>query len=82
MTAYIHNLLVSLDQLCNAVLGGWPDETMSSRFWRWHVDGVRSWPCRCLDNVAAWLGDKDHCRTSYESERTRRQLPPELRAPL
>lgn len=82
MTAYIHNLLVGLDQLCNALMGGWPDETLSSRFWRWHVDGVRSWPYRCLDRVAAWLGDKDHCRTSYESEQTRRQLPPELRAPL
>lgn len=63
MTAYIHNLLVSLDQLCNALMGGWPDETLSSRFWRWHVDGVRSWPCLCLDKVATWLGDKDHCRT-------------------
>lgn len=79
MAPYFHNLLVSLDQLCNAFMGGWPDETLSSRFWRWHTDGVRSWPCRCLDRVAAWLGDKDHCRTSYESERTRRQFPPELR---
>lgn len=60
----------------------WADETLSSRCWRWHKDGVRSWPCRCLDKMAAWLGDKDHCRTSYESERTRRQLPPELRGAL
>lgn len=68
MPAYLHDLLVACDQLLNALLGGWPDETLSSRCWRWHIGGVRSWPCRCLDKVAAWLGDKDHCRTSYESE--------------
>ena len=73
-------VLIALDQLLNALGGGWPDETLSSRFWRWHVAGVRSWPCRWLDEVAAWMGDKDHCRKSYESERQGRQLPPELRA--
>ena len=71
MPSYLHNLLVACDQLVNAAIGGWPDETLSSRCWRWHKD-----------KMAAWLGDKDHCRTSYESERTRRQLPPELRGAL
>lgn len=28
---YIWNLLISIDQLCNTILGGDPDETMSSR---------------------------------------------------
>lgn len=39
---YLHNLLVACDQLMNAVIGGWPDETLSSRCWRWYKDGVRS----------------------------------------
>lgn len=72
-------VLIALDQLLNALGGGWPDETLSSRFWRWHVAGVRSWPCRWLDRLAALFGDREHCRQSYESERTGRQLPPELR---
>ena len=79
MPAYLHGLLVACDQLLNALLGGWPDETLSSRCWRWHVAGVRSWPCRCLDRLAARFGDREHCRQSYESERTGRQMPPELR---
>ncbi|WP_418236842.1 pseudouridine synthase [Desulfovibrio sp.] len=79
MPAYLHGLLVACDQLLNALLGGWPDETLSSRCWRWHVAGVRSWPCRCLDRLAALFGDREHCRQSYESERTGRQMPPELR---
>ena len=29
------NILIALDQLINAVCGGWPDETISSRAWRW-----------------------------------------------
>lgn len=77
--AYLHNLLVACDQLVNAVMGGWPDETLSSRCWRWHVDGVRHWPCRWLDRLAALFGDKEHCKASYESEKLRRQFPPELR---
>lgn len=77
--SYPKAVLVALDQLCNALAGGWPDETLSSRFWRWHVSGVRSWPCRALDRVAGWFGDLDHCRQSWESERQGRQLPPELR---
>lgn len=78
-SSYLHNLLVACDQLMNAIMGGWPDETLSSRCWRWHVDGVRHWPCRWLDRLAALFGDKEHCKASYESEKLRRQCPPELR---
>ena len=72
-------VLIALDQLCNTLAGGWPDETISSRSYRWDISGARHWPRRWIDRVAARLGDVDHCRASYESERTGRQLPPELR---
>ncbi len=72
-------VLIALDQTLNALGGGWPDETLSSRAWRWHVDGVRHWPCRVIDRVAVLLGDKNHCEESFKSERTGRQLPPEAR---
>ena len=72
-------VLIALDQLVNALAGGWPDETISSRAWRWHLSGARSWPCGLLDAAARLVGDRDHCRESYESERRGRQLPPELR---
>lgn len=79
MPGYAYKLLVACDQLLNALLDGWPDETLSSRCWRWHKDDVRSWPCHWLDTLAALFGDEDHCRSAYDSERRRRQLPPELR---
>ena len=76
---YGKSVLIALDQLVNALFGGWPDETISSRAWRWELAGVRSWPRRLLDGLALIFGDKDHCRESFESERLGRQLPPELR---
>ena len=76
---YCKAVFIGLDQLINALFGGWPDETISSRAWRWELAGVRSWPRKLLDGLALILGDKDHCRESFESERLGRQLPPELR---
>lgn len=57
----------------------WADETISAHCWRWHLNGVRSWPKEIVDVVAAIFGDKGHCQQSYESECLGRQLPPEER---
>jgi hypothetical protein len=39
---YVRNLLISLDQLANTILGGDPDETMSSRMGK-HLKKRDSW---------------------------------------
>lgn len=57
----------------------WADETISSHCWRWHINGVRSWPYKIVDAVFWCLGDKGHCEDSYWSEVEGRQLPPEMR---
>ena len=81
--AWAHNVLIAVDQLCNAVAGGWPDETISSRAFRWSRDGARRWPRRLID--ALFFFDRDpstgrrHCELSYLSEQLRLQLPPEMR---
>ena len=69
--------MIVLDQLVNAACNGFPDETISSRAWRWEKNGKRAWPRVVIDAVFFW--DADHCKESYESERYGRQLPPELR---
>ena len=74
---YVKRILIAVDQLLNALFGGWPDETLSSRCWRWSRDRVRAWPLRAVAGLFFW--EKEHCRGSYESERLGRQLPPELR---
>ena len=75
--AYGKNLFIAFDQLANALLGGWPDETLSSRAWRRDLEDDVSWPRKLIDALFFW--EKDHCRDAYYSEVERRQCPPELR---
>lgn len=72
------NVLVGVDQLANAILRGWPDETISARCWR---ERERR-PFKTLRPVidGLFFGRTDHCRSSYEAERRRAQSPPEERA--
>lgn len=78
---YVKNLLIAVDQLVNALAGNYCDETISSRAYRWSRDGVRHWPCRLIDTLLIFdrYGDKRHCQLSYESEKRRMHMPPELR---
>ncbi len=79
LKAYAWNLLVAVDQLLNAALAGYPDETLSARthrkaeagqwFWRslrWFINGL-------------FFRQDDHCEDSYLSEKERRHSPAELR---
>jgi hypothetical protein len=65
-------VLIALDQLANAICGGWADETLSSRAYR---ESPRAE--KFINTLFFW--DKDHCYESYVSEQLRTQLPPELR---
>jgi hypothetical protein len=75
--SWLKNILIAVDQLVNAVFRGYPDETLSSRAWRWDMSGARKWPRKLIDRL--FFFDPDHCRESFESERLGRQLPPEAR---
>lgn len=76
-------VLVALDQLGNAIMGGWPDETISSRAFRWRKNGIRKWPEKIINTIFFLDRDKKsgkrHCELSFESEREGRQMPPEMR---
>lgn len=74
------NVLIALDQLANACLGGWPDETLSCRAYRLHRQ-TRMWALTCRGINALFFWQPDHCRAAFESEQTRRHLPPTLRTP-
>lgn len=80
MSAYLLNLLIAIDQLINALIGGFPDETLSSCAWRMEQKGQRywGWTRRAIDMLFFW--QDGHCRLSYEAELSREQLPSELRS--
>lgn len=81
MRHHLLQILIALDQLVNALLGGWADETLSSRAWRTEAKG-RAWGrvTRPLIDALASPFEREHCRASFESERDGRQLPPEARS--
>jgi hypothetical protein len=55
---YLKNILISLDQLVNAILGGDPDMTISARIGR-NYDG--SWMKAIVDWMFKWQGHDSHC---------------------
>lgn len=72
---YLRNLAIAVDQLANALLAGSCDETLSARAHRMREKGHRhwGWTAGAIDWLFFW--QTDHCRSSYESELQRRQLP-------
>ena len=70
-------VLIAIDQLANTLLGGFADETISSRAYRAFAEGKARWPMRVIDALFFW--QHDHCRQAYDSELERAQLPPEMR---
>lgn len=78
MKQYLFNLFLAIDQLCNAILNGHPDETLSSRSYRAHRDGKPMGFMRRVIDVLFFF-QPDHCHEAYNSEKTARHLPPEFR---
>lgn len=67
---YFFRLFVSLDQLANTILGGYPDETMSSRMGK-KLAQKRN--CPICTVICRWLNyiDPEHCAESIEYDEGR-----------
>ena len=63
---YIKNILIGVDQLANAVIGGDPDETISSRAGK-EVRSGKGWGWKFLCLVLNKF-DKNHCQKSIEED--------------
>lgn len=71
-------IAIAIDQLLNALFGGYADETLSSHAFRMHRSGKPfGFLCEVIDFVFFW--QQEHCYESYLSEKYRKQLPPEFR---
>lgn len=73
---YLYRVLVALDRLCNALLNGRDTETMSSRVYRNSVKGY--WYAKVAEVILNFIFSPwgaDHCKTSYENERDRVNVP-------
>lgn len=68
---WLWNIGIALDQLANAVLGGDPDETISSRAAKSAREG-RLWGCifcRLIDRF-----DPNHCEKTIEPDEGKNQV--------
>lgn len=63
---YFHNLCVSIDQLANTLLAGYPDETLSSRSYRCK-DKNRFWYC-CMNFINFIFFDRNHCFEAFKRD--------------
>lgn len=73
-------ILIALDQLANATLAGFADETLSARAYRNDSPvGKRRWRIarRVIDTLFFW--EPGHCFKAFMSEIDRRQYPPSYR---
>jgi len=76
---WLQQVLISIDQFANALLGGWADETLSSCAYRMERAG-RPWGRITRPLIdALFFFQPDHCRIAFECERQRVQAPPETR---
>jgi len=69
-------VFIALDQLANTLLGGWADETLSSRAYRRSQKGKHG-ARRIIDGLFFW--QVEHCKNAYYSEINRRQYPADFR---
>ena len=74
---YIRKVAIAIDQLGNALIGGYPDESISAHAYRWRRDGKTATPAKVIN--AIFFTQLDHCHAAYLNECKRRQLPPEYR---
>ena len=63
---YLHNLCVSVDQLANTVLAGYPDETLSSRSYRCRNNN-KFW-LYCMNFINCIFFNKDHCFDAFQKD--------------
>lgn len=76
----LKQIAIGIDQLVNACLpGGFADETLSARAYRLSIKGSASWKMAQRIINALFFFQSNHCRSAYESELQRRQLPLEYR---
>ena len=75
LALYIKNNLIAFDQQLNTLLGGYPDETLSSRSYRLDKKGkLLGRVFRPLIDMIFFWQDK-HCFQAYMSELNRKQFP-------
>ena len=82
MNYYLIRVFIGFDQFCTTLVGGWPDETLSSYAYRLDRQGKMGGKVfrPIIDWLFAWQGHPmGHCHAAWIQETKRSQFPRELR---
>ena len=71
LSTYLLNVAISVDQLANTILGGDPDETISSRAGKYALSG-NPIPARVINALFFW--QEDHSRAAIEWDEGKRPM--------
>ncbi len=71
----LREVAVAFDQLCNACLGGYASETISSRCWRLRDYKPYKYARPIIDVI--FFFQENHCKASYEAQVARKNMPTE-----
>ena len=80
--AYLINVLIGVDQLATTLVGGFPDETLSSYAYRLEQKGRLAGRIfrPFIDWLFAWQKlPGGHCYDSWRDEVRQAEMPPEIR---
>jgi len=73
---WLKQVAIAIDQLGNALIGGYADETISARCYREQFTSKRWAIMRVFVDTLLFF-DKNHCYEAHLSEMKMKQLPPE-----
>lgn len=72
---YIWNILIAIDQFANTILGGDPDETISSRMGKLIAER-KCRLCKMICRVLDWF-EIHHCQKSVETDEGKNAVTPD-----
>lgn len=73
---YLLNILIAIDQMMNALIGGAPDETLSaSAYLGEREDKILAKIARPIIDFLFRPFEKEHCKKAFHAERLGLQLP-------
>lgn len=75
MTTYVKRNLIAASQLLNALTGGQPDETTSSRTYRMYLKGNKFALVFIHVVDTLFFFQPEHCKGAYQDELDKRHVP-------
>jgi len=79
MKHWLTQIVISIDQLFNSIVGGWADETLSARAARKELAEDYGWSLIRISIDIIFFWQDEHCLAAFENEKQHNHMPKEYR---